>query len=193
MPFLPSKEKYEVPGGGVSFMKLEVGKNKIRILSDARIGWEGWIDGKPFRREGIEQNITADEVDIDEKFSHKPKINHFWAFIVYDYADEQVKMFTLTQKTIMKQIQSLVEDEEWGDPLKYDLNIEKSEGKRVTYTVKPYPHAKLSSDVEEALEASELDLDSLFKEAGEDEEVSASRKKANKDFGKIGKKKGKDF
>ncbi len=160
--FLP--KSYEAPVGSNDYLKLQEGDNRLRVLSPAVIGWEGWKDNKPFRREGIEKNIEDDEVDIDEKFTKKPKINHFWAFLVWDYADEKIKLFTLTQKTVMKAIDGLVNDSDWGNPMEYDISIDKIvNGNRTSYEVKPYPPKKLSSDISDALDATELNPQDVFK------------------------------
>lgn len=172
--FLP--KGYKAPQGSSSFMKLQEGPNRFRIMSDAVIGWEGWSGGKPFRREGIDQNITADEVDVDEAYD-KPKINHFWAFKVWDYADSSPKLLEITQKTIMKAIQGLTEDTDWGDPKEYDLSITKVKDKRVSYSVKAYPPKPISPDIQDAVDASDLDPMSLFKEAGEEDMGEFSRNK----------------
>lgn len=165
--FLP--KDYKAPVGSTSFMKLEEGQNRFRILSEAVIGWEGWKNNKPFRREGIEQNITADEVDTDSKYGKaKPKINHFWAFLVFDYKDKQVKILEITQKSIMKSIEGLVNDPDWGDPVNYDLGIERVEGQRVSYNVNPYPPKKVDPKIAQALKDTELDVMDLFKDADEE-------------------------
>lgn len=167
--FLP--EGYKAPTGTSEFMKLVEGQNRFRILSKPVIGWEGWKDGKPFRREGIEKNVEKDEVDIDQKYG-KPKINHFWAFTVFDYTDKKVKLYEVTQKSIMKAIQAITEDDDWGDPEGYDLGIEKTvKGDKTSYTVKPYPPKKISPEIKEALEESTVDPESLFKDSDDDEDL----------------------
>lgn len=177
MSFLPNK--YEAPAGSSDFFKLDEGVNKVRIMSDALIGWEGWKNDKPFRREGIEKNIEDDEVDIDQKFTKKPKIDHIWAFTIWDYETSSVKVFTLKQKTIMKAIDSLVNDDDWGDPKNYDLGIEKTvNGSKTTYSVKPYPPKKLDKKILDAVKASTVDAQMVFGE----EETPATKKKGSKDF-----------
>ena len=171
--FLPSG--YEAPAGTSDYMKFSDGDNRFRILSEeAMIGWEGWKDGKPFRREGIEKNIEDDEVDLDDKYGKaKPKINHFWAFLVYDYADKAVKILTITQKTIMKSIQGLADDQDWGNPTGYDLNVKREDkGGRISYAVTSYPPKKISKDIEVAVAASEINVADLF----EDEMETTFRK-----------------
>lgn len=160
MTFLP--KDYKAPTGSNEFMKLEDGSNRIRVVSDASIGWEGWRDNKPFRRAGIDQNIEEDEVDLDEKFG-KPKLSHFWAFKVIDYKDDSVKILQITQKSIMKAIESLVNDSDWGDPKDYDISIERAKnGDKVSYSVKSYPPKKLTSTLQALVDESKIDLNSLF-------------------------------
>lgn len=178
MGFLP--KNYETPAGSSNFFKLEEGDNRFRIMSEAVVGWEGWKDNKPFRRKGVEKNIEDNEVDIDQKFSKKPKINHFWAFIVWDYEAKVLKMFTLTQKTIMKAIDGLVNDEDWGDPKNYDISIEKTvKGQRTTYSVKAYPPKKVAKELSDAMRDTELDVEDVFRETDDEEEVKADKKFKN--------------
>lgn len=179
--FLP--KNYKAPAGSSNYFQLQEGENTIRIMSIAVIGWEGWKDDKPFRREGIEKNIEDDEVDIDQKYSKKPKISHFWAFIVWDYDTEALKIFTLKQKTIMKAIDSLVNDKNWGDPTGYDLTIEKIvKGQKTSYAVKPLPPKKLDKSIAAAMRDTELDLQDVFREADDDDETDRRADKKFKDF-----------
>lgn len=183
--FLPAG--YEVPKSSNEFMKFEVGPNKFRILSAPVIGWEGWKDGKPFRRPGAEQNITKDEVDIDEKFgSGKAKISHFWAFAVWSYGEEKVMLLEITQKTVLGVLQTLINDEDWGDPREYDITITKEKTTPVKYSVQPSPAKALKDSIREAYDASDIDPESLFGDAPKE------KSKADKDFDAItggGKKK----
>lgn len=168
MSFLP--KDYSLPESTSAFFKLQDGENRIRILSDAKVGWEGWKDNKPFRREGVECNIKESEVDIDEKFSKKPKINLFWAFMIYDYADKQVKVATITQKTVLKAIENLANDADWGSPLNYDISINKvKQGERTTYSVSPKPAKELSPEVKKAYEESDTTVDIIFGKGLEDD------------------------
>lgn len=180
MGFLP--KNYETPSGSSDYFKLQDGKNRIRIMSEAIVGWEGWKDNKPFRRKGIEKNISEDEVDIDQKYK-KPKLNHIWAFIVWDYESESLKYFTLTQKTIMKAIDGLVNDEEWGDPEAYDIGIEKIvKGPQTSYAVNAYPPKKITPEIASAMRDTELDAENVFREAGDSDDIDAE--KEFEDFGK---------
>ena len=88
---------------------------------------------------------------------------HFWAFPVWDYEDERVKILEITQASIQKPIKSLVDDENWGDPKEYDIVIKRT-GKELDteYTVTPIPHKamQISNEGETVLES--IKLEKLF-------------------------------
>lgn len=176
--FLP--KNYKAPTSSGNFMKFQDGANRFRILSEAQIGWEGWKDGKPFRRQGIEQNINASEVDSDSKFGKpKPKISHFWAFLAYDYADKKVKILSITQKSVMKAIEDLNNDADWGDPQSYDLTVTKTKkGAKTNYSVISSPPKPIAPEVKEAFDANEIKPEELFAPRDEeDEELDNYNKK----------------
>ena len=173
MSFLP--KDYKAPTGSSDYFKLQAGDNKVRIMTDPVIGWEGWIDGKPFRRKGVDKNIEDDEVEI-YKLSKKPAISPVWSMIVWDYEESKLKLWNLTQKTIMTKIVGMSEDKGWGDPKGYDIGIERVEGKRVSYDVRPYPPKKLDKEIEKAFKSTELDPENSFKEVDEEDEGSSNKK-----------------
>lgn len=186
--FLP--EGYKAPAGSGSFMILEEGANRFRILDEAKIGWKGWKDDKSFARLGIDKNIEDDEVDEDN-YGNK-NVYHVWIFKVFDRKTESVKLLEIRQKTVMKAIQGLIEQEDWGDPSDYDITITQSkEGGKTKYSVTPHPKKALAPEVEEVVEASELDAADAFKEASEDDDADGLPTKKG-GASRTGKK-GKDF
>jgi len=157
--FLPMH--YKVPVSG-QFMKLVDGDNKFRILASAVVGWVGWKNGKPFRRPGIKQNINPTEVELS-KYG-KPRIDHFWAFPVWNYKDNKIQILEVTQKGIMKDIENYYMIEDWGDPVnRYDLVIKKfKEGDMTKYSVTPLPHKETSPEIKREFAESKIDLNKLF-------------------------------
>lgn len=183
--FLP--KGYNAPASETSYMKFEDGDNKFRILTAPVVGWEGWKDQKPFRRKAeapdYEVNIEEDEVDPN-KFTGEPDIRHFWAFVVYDYAKKKVALLEITSKKVMKILENLSADADWGDPRGYDVTVVKSEkGGQTSYDVKPAPPKKMSEEVSDAFDASELDAENIFQTENEEE--------ANREFAGKPAKKGK--
>lgn len=158
--FLP--KDYEVKDTGGQFMKFQEGENRIRVLSDAVIGWEGWKNNKPFRHPGEVCQITVDQVDIDQKYG-KPKINHFWAFVVWNYAEKRIQVAEVTQKTLMKKLFAFNEDADYGDPKGYDIVISKTKnGDKTEYDAIPKPPKALAAEIKQLYEETDVKLEALF-------------------------------
>ena len=156
--FLP--ENYELPKGNSSYMKLEKGENKIRIMSKPILGWVDWTaDKKPVRFRMSDKPSAP----IDPK---KP-IKHFWGMIVWDYKTDQVKVLELTQGSIQNAIKGLATDTDWGAPFSYDIKIVRTgDGMETEYQVNPVPHKPMNDDMQNAFLAKPIQLDLLY--SGED-------------------------
>lgn len=150
--FLP--QDYEAPQGQGSYMKLQKGDNKFRILSKPIVGWLDWKDKKPYRF--TMKNKPEKPLDVNP-------IKHFWAFLVFDYSDQSVKILEITQATIQKSISDLSKDEEWGPPFEYDLKINrKGESLTTEYSITPSPKKVLSDEIKQAALDKPVYLDALF-------------------------------
>jgi hypothetical protein len=159
--FLP--KGYKLPESGSSFFKFQDGENRIRILTKPVIGYEAWIDNKPVRREEVVCSFNPEDVDVDEKYSGKPKISLFWGFLVYNYNTKQVEVATITQKTVLKAIENLANDADWGSPLNYDISVNKvKNGERTTYSISPKPAKELSDEIKKAFEETDLSVNMIF-------------------------------
>lgn len=153
-----------IPKNAGQFMKLSEGKNRFRVLSDIRTGWEGWQNQKPFRQEGDTCDIDENAVDLNR--SGRPNINYFWVMSVWNYEEKRIQVLQITQKTIMGPLYELEENPDWGDLKGYDVEIfRKKEGDRTTYAVTPVPPKPVSKEIVEAYEENAPDLGKLF--AGE--------------------------
>lgn len=156
MNFLP--DNYEAPRGASSYMKLQEGENKFRILSQPILGWEDWDDKRPVR-------YRFDAKPAKSIDANRP-VRHFWSMVVWNYATEQVQILTITQATIQKQIQALCKDEDWGAPYFYDMKILKSgEGKETKYQVNPVPHKPTAAHIVKAFNERPIDLEAIFENA----------------------------
>ena len=172
--FLP--KAYEVPSQGGNYMKFKQGDNNFRILSSAIIGYEYWTnENKPVRsKEQFEETPNAKE-DKNGKVS----VKHFWAFVAVDLSDNEIKILEVTQVSIQNTIMSFVQNDKWGDPKGYDINVNRTgEGIETDYTVMPSPHLKLDKEVEKTYKEMEINLEALYdganpfeKKAGKPEEV----------------------
>lgn len=157
MSWLP--DNYEVPQGGSQFMRLVKGSNQFRVMTQPVIGYEVWEESaegrKPHRFHTFQEAVNSPYAG--------DKIKHFWAFAVWNYSTKQIQVLQITQKSIMKAIEALHADEDWGDPLTYDLVVTRTgDGMDTEYTVQPKPKKPVTNEMTEALKASKVDLESLF-------------------------------
>jgi hypothetical protein len=151
----------EIPKSSGQFMKFDIGKNKLRVLSDVVVGWEGWKDKKPFRHQGQTCKIKPEQVDPNQ--NGMPNINYFWAMVVWNYEEKKIQVLSLTQKTIMKVLHELEQSEDWGDLKGYDLTISKEKvGDKTTYQTISSPPKPVSPEIKKAYEETEIKLEKLF-------------------------------
>ncbi|MDE3023788.1 MAG: hypothetical protein KGI54_18385 [Pseudomonadota bacterium] len=151
-------EGYEIPSNS-PYMKFQDGDNTFRILSKPIIGWEDWtLDKKPVRFTMANKPTHS----IDPK---KP-IKHFWAFIVWNYALEQIQILEITQKGIQESIKNLARHNRWGNPSRYDITVtRKGSGMETEYTVTPCPHEPLQEVVKKAFAEKPIELEQLYEGA----------------------------
>jgi len=161
--FLP--RGYELPKPTSAYVTLEEGDNRLRILSNAAIGWEAWIDGVAHRIEGEENKFDDDSVDMGD---YGPKLYHFWAFLVWNADLKKVQIWQVSQRSILSGLWNLLQQEEWGDPRNYGLIVTKTVTKKKTeYKVVGVPPKPLSEDIKAALASTTLSLDKVFAEQNE--------------------------
>lgn len=171
MSFLP--ENYEAPasggGGGENYFKPPKGESRVRVLSDAAIGFEYWnLDGKPVR---LRENPKDLPHDIRRGDDGKPeRVKHFWALLVWDYKSESLKVWQITQSTIRDALVNLFNNPDWGHPKGYNITVKKEgEGKDGTkYSVMPSPAKELSDEIISAWKGAKINLEAMF-EAGASE------------------------
>lgn len=155
MSFLP--KEYKTPSAGGGYMKFQKGENKFRILSSAIVGMEAWTeeDGK---KKSLRFKIGE---SVPQEF--KSELKHFWAFVVWNYESESLQILEITQKSIQAGIKSLVDDSDWGNPNKYDLNITKEgEGMETRYSVMPRPAKAIDKEIAAAYKESNINVEALF-------------------------------
>lgn len=153
MIFLP--EDYTAPRAVSFYTKLQEGENRIRILSKTILGWEDWYEKKPVRY-GMNEKPA-------KSFDPKKPIKHFWAFVVFNYIENEIQIMQVTQATIRKSLESLCKDADWGAPFGYDIKIIKTgEGVDTEYAVNPVPHKPVSQDVIDAFNQRPCNLNALF-------------------------------
>lgn len=153
MNFLP--KDYKSPTTSNNYLKLQDGENRIRILSKPIFGWEDWLDKKPVRFR-LDQKPS-------KSFDPKKAVKHFWAFIVYNYNDQQIQIMQITQATIRNRLEELCRDEDWGSPFNYDIKIfKKGERIETEYSVNQVPHKTIDQSIIEAFKERPINLDAIF-------------------------------
>lgn len=161
MPFLP--KNYQAPKIESNYFKFQDGVNRIRILSDAIVGWEYWVkDGdknKPIRVK--EELHEIPEEAVPDKFGNY--IRHFWAFVVWNYGENKLQVMEITQKSIQDAIMNYEMDADWGDVKQYDFKITRTkENDKVKYVTSPAPKTELSMEIATAYAARQINLEILF-------------------------------
>jgi hypothetical protein len=122
--------------------------------------------------------------DAPRTFEERPK--EFFAMLVWNYKESRIQILELTQAGLKRELMALASDEEdWGDPRKYDISITKSgEGLETTYAMTPKPPKKRADEINEAVKNLKANLTALYdggdpfedapapvqEEAGEEEE-----------------------
>lgn len=150
--FIPTG--HEIPETPSRYTKVKDGQTvRLRIISSTITdGWLRWtVEPKPIRWKRNE----AEPVRADWKDEH-PK--YMWVLIVWNYNSNQVEVWEITQKQIMKQIEKFANDEDYGHPNAYDLKVSREgTGIETEYSVVARP----PEPVDEAVGANFVDLPNL--------------------------------
>jgi hypothetical protein len=152
---------YQIPQSPSSYMKLKQGKNRFRILSPAIIGWLYWNkDNKPVRSRKQFDIIPLDiKIKDDGTYS---EIKHFWSFAVWNYDLNMVQILELTQKSIMTDMKSKIENRD-GNATENDFVITRSgEGFNTEYDVDVLDRSPIPTDAVVAYKSMKINLDALF-------------------------------
>lgn len=161
--------------GGADYFKPQTGNNKILIVGEAVTGYEYWTENNEVRRSPevfeetpgirkVKKKVKRNGEEVEEMVDDKQKF--FWALPIYDYADQQYKVFQVTQKGIRDALVNLQANEDWGDPIgNYTISITKEGEKLQTkYSVTPNP-VKDKKEIEKIFgeyQPQQIDLDALF-------------------------------
>lgn len=155
------QEGYQVPASGENrYMKFDQGANRFRILTPPVMGFQYFnTDNKPVRAKERFEGIPADAKSEDGKF----KQSHFWAIKVYNYTSKQIEILMITQKGIQNSIVEYAQSDEYGDPREFDITVtRKGEKFETEYTVVPSPPKPLKTEVVEASNDTQVNLNALF-------------------------------
>lgn len=167
MPYMDYKDvKFEDRPS--DFLKLKPGENRIRIGST-----QVFVHTRHSVKEDDKwtvkpHTVPAEKCEVcqingkDGKQAYPPQQRYSW--LIFDRADKNAVRVLDVGFSVFKQIHAFSKDAEYGAPTSYDLKINKTgEGKDTEYAVIPVPKkVPLTADEEDALLASNIDLDKIF-------------------------------
>lgn len=156
--FLPNE--YNVPQPASNYMRFEEGTNKFRVLSSAIVGYEYWnTDTKPIRSKEPWSLIPKD-IKINDDGSYR--INHFWAFVVWNYQENSVQILEITQATIQRAMKIKIDNRN-GDAKGYDFIVTRTgKGLLTDYDVDVTEASPLAPEIEQAYNARPVNLEALY-------------------------------
>lgn len=154
---MPKGEGYDYkPDVSNKFLTLKVGDTKkIRLVSAPLHKDTYWLKrGKNW--------IVKDTPDHEEFEGETPAKREMFVWKALDLADEEPVVKVLKAPvSVYFRIIDLNEDEEWGDPLTYNIKIEVTGEVQNYYKVTPLPNGKgepLNEDQQKAVDESKIDL-----------------------------------
>lgn len=160
-PFLP--EDHEVPETTSRYTKITEGSVKLRFLAPATIGFQTF-GTDPNKKEHKSEPYKGNTHLLDDK-----AWKYFWAVPVFNYTSQLIECYKFQQNKILTAIKDLTVDEDWGNPLEYDLTI-KRQGKTMndtTYSVIPVPRKPLNPQIQELWAAETWNPTALFEKDGD--------------------------
>lgn len=185
MKVASKKQMEQLSGQGGTFMKVEKGDTKIRVVSDIHAVMEHrcTVEGKvrfiacPTENArmaiaaGVSQSEEVPPCPLCEK-GYPAKVNYLAKVVEREHeANGKLvggKAYILKKgKTLLGEIQNLVDDENWGDPRRYDIKLSATgDGLGRKYGVSPVPVDKspeLNARERESLRAldEKVDLDQM--------------------------------
>lgn len=164
MPFLSKQASAAVSsgnsgGGYLALSKLpDGGSVRFAMLSDEPLEfYECWgtCDGasKPFRFdfEPTPEDVTSEMGDFEPREGRGGPgtidVKFAIAVPVYNYESGKVQVLQITQKSILKEMDSISQMEDYAELLSWDFSIsKKGSGLTTEYTVRPVPRKKGSQE-----------------------------------------------
>ena len=145
-------------GGYLTAGKLGDGEHyRIAIVSESPLEyWTVWgesEDGvkKPFRfnAEPNPADIEAELGDFKQRMNYEGtalELEKFGLSFFCDYADSKIKVFEITQKTLIKELDKLSQDEDYADIHAWDLKVNRTGLKMNTeYNILPSPRKQAAT------------------------------------------------
>lgn len=124
------------------WLKIEQGDNRLRIITSPYQFWVHWSKDVA----GQTARLNCCLTNCPECDRGKFKAEKRWVMAVLDKKTNKPHIMEVG-KTIFRKIKMLVEDEEWGKPTQYDVNIKRGpKGQNPLYDVVAYSKKGLTDD-----------------------------------------------
>lgn len=159
MTFLP--KDYQEPTNS-DFVKLSQWLTKIRFLEKPIIWYEVREDYTDDNGE-TKRKVTRGR-DLKSRADLPRGAKIVWTAVVWNYNDQRIQIWSITQKTIRDEILNLARDDDYGNPMNYDIKIKK-EGEKMntSYSVNPLPTSPLDQSIKDLYEQTPINMDMYFK------------------------------
>jgi hypothetical protein len=130
--------------GGNDFINLVQGSNKFRVVTKPYqfvVHWTKDPSGANKKLRCTTKNCpVCQHLDV--------KAQYRWYVGVISRQENKCGILEISSQ-IMTGIKSLVEDDDWGDPSSYDIDVTRGpKGSQPLYNVNPKPHKKLTKSEE---------------------------------------------
>lgn len=125
--FLP--DNYELPTTETNYTKFEKEKTtRIRILEswldqDCILYYEYFQDQADWKTKPIRSKTKFTETPW---INVKSQVKEVWSFKVFNYDLQTIQICSISQKWIKESILNLIKDEDFWNPLWYDLKISRN-------------------------------------------------------------------
>lgn len=167
MSFIPKDEEHlEKKQPYLVLSKVENGEHKIRILSNPINGWLDWIVEPPVKPGGKDQWTPVRTVPTDKRppISAEREPTPFWSMVIWNYNENRLVIWDLTQPSIIKKLKELYRSENFGDPKNYDLIITKTKSHKgkTSYDTLPLPPTPVNERIKAFYEKTPVRLTALY-------------------------------
>lgn len=149
-----------VSGGDALYFKPQTDENRVRVISMPIFGWVEWTEDEEGKRKPVRTQIDDKPEDSDDD----NKAKKFMTIAIIDREDDdKVKIWEITQQSIIKAIKALSDTPDWGKPFAYDIIVTKTgEDLKTKYVVTPCPKKQLDKSIVREAQQRPCNLDKLF-------------------------------
>jgi hypothetical protein len=139
----------------------EYWKTEVDEKGNPIIGEDGNSKRKPVRV-SLTDVVPMSELEVD-RWGKPGRTMHFMAMVVYNWTDGKFQIFESTSKQVNAGIKALVDNEDWGNPMEYDITVTKTgAGRETKYSVMPGSKKAMPENIVEEYSKQNINLEALF-------------------------------